>query len=760
MADIASEGDEAQELGEREDESSEGAEPSDEKILEQALARFKLAEEAEQDIRTKALEDLEFSAGKQWPDEVVKDRQLDGRPCLVINRIPQFIQQITNDQRQNRPSIKVHPVDDAADVETAKVIQGLIRHIEYNSNADTAYDTAFDGAVRGGFGYFRILTDFASPTSFEQEILIKRIRNPFSVFFDPHSEEPDGSDVNFAFVTEELSAEEYRAAYPDSELASADGFESVGNSLPDWVKKDSVRVAEYFYKDFKEVDLVLLSDGAVVEKSKIEEHVFALSAANPGKPVAVSIVKERKARVPVIKWVKTNGHEILEKTDWPGIYIPIIPVYGQELNIDGKRVLEGVVRNAKDSQRMYNYWASAETEAIALAPRTPFIGAEGQFEGHEGEWATANRRNHAFLQYKPTTVAGVAVPPPQRNAFEPAVAAITQARMMAADDLKSTTGIYDAALGNRSNESSGVAIQRRTMQAQTSNFHFVDNLTRSLRHAGRICVDLIPRIYDTARVARIVGDDGEQKVVKLNQPTGEVGKDGKPLLYQLDAGKYDVTVDVGPSYASKRQEAAASMLELSKASPMVMQVAPDLLVKNMDWPGAQEIAERFKKTLPPGLADDPSKKQAPLPPQVQSQMQQMDQMIAQLTEQLHAAQDTIEMKRVELESKERIEMKKLEVQVELKRAELDQVASIELLSHEIAELKARQQLLNMHAPIEDVTETQGPMQGQPQVQDAGADGAYPGAEFGDGGLYPTGGGAPGEPIEGMNPNVDPGNYPG
>jgi hypothetical protein len=536
----------------------ETPENEDEDILVEAKKRLALIEEAERDIRRLALDDLKFRAGEQWPEAVIAERQRDGRPCLVINKIPQFINQITNDQRQNRPSIKVHPVDDFGDVETAKIIQGLIRHIEYNSGADVAYDRAFEGAVIGGRGFFRIVTQYVDEMSFDQEILIKSIRNPFSVFFDPYSTEPDGSDANFAFITEDLSPEEYKARFPGSEMASKDAWAAVGNNAPGWVGSDTCRVAEYFCKKMEPKQICLLSDGRVVEKDAIES----------GLPPGLVVVREREAMVPVVKWFKMNAAEILDRGEWIGKYIPIVPVYGAELDVDGVRILEGIVRHAKDPARMVNYWTSAETEAIALAPRAPFIAAEGQLEGYQADWDSANRRNHSVLKYKPTSLNGQPVPPPQRNSFEPAVGAISQARMLAADDVKSVTGIYDASLGNRSNETSGVAIQRRNNQAQTSNFHFVDNLTRSLRHGGRIIVDLLPKIYDTARAARIIGENDEQKVVKINQPFEE---DGKEVLYKLDTGKYDVTIDVGPSYATKRQESVASMLEMTRAYPALFQ---------------------------------------------------------------------------------------------------------------------------------------------------------------------------------------------
>lgn len=688
--------------------SASGDAAASRKFIEEARSRFQIAEEAEHDLRRLALEDLEFRAGDQWPQREKANREADGRPCLVINRIPQFIQQVTNDQRQNRPSIKVHAVDNDADIETAKIYQGLIRHIEANSNADVAYDTAFDGAVTGGFGFLRVLTGYVSPTSFDQEILIKRIRNPFSVLLDPFHQEPDGSDANWAFVFEDISRDDYNAKYGESKLASTEGWDMLGNQAPAWMSSKGCRVTEYFYKEFEERDICLLSTGDVVLKAELAQ-VLQIKEAQ-GTPAQV--VKERRAQIPVIRWCKMNGIEVLEKTDWPGMYIPVIPVYGQELDINGKRVLEGIVRNAKDPARMYNFWKSAETEAIALAPRSPFIVADGQIEGFEDIWATANRRNHAYLPYKPTSSNGQLIGPPQRSAIEPAVQAITQAAMLAADDIKATTGIYDSALGGRSNETSGVAIQRRNVQAQTSNFHFIDNLTRSLKHTGRVLIDLIPKVYDTERTSRIIGEEGDHRIVTLNAPSED---NGKAVDYQLGVGKYDVTVDVGPSFATKRQEAAASMLEVTRAVPQLIPVAGDLIVKSMDWPGAQEIAERIKKTLDPKLVDDPKSKNQQVPPQIQAQMSQMSQMLEQVTSKLNQAEDELDKKRLEIESRERIEMKKLEVQLEIKRAELDAKDSLALLSAQISELEGRQRMLGGDRPIEDLTQD-SQMPQQPEAE--------------------------------------------
>lgn len=702
-----------------EDEDSkklEDKKKSDEVILKRAKERFRLASEAESANRKEELDDLRFMVGDQWPLNVVQERKSDNRPCLTINRIPQFVRQITNDQRQNRPAIKVNSVDDQSDSETAKIFQGIIRHIEYNSHADIAYDTAFEAAVKNGLGYFRLVTEYSDPMSFQQEIIIKRIKDRLSVYLDHLSQEPDGSDAIWGIIFEEMSRDEYDALYPKSEAASMSDWDSLGNISDQWLKKDGVRIAEYYEKIFEEVEIVQLNDEdrTVIPKSQLTEDLQNL------------VVATRKTLVPKIKWYKINGLEILEETEVPGEFIPIIPVIGEEQLIEGKRILSGIIRHAKDPQRMYNYWASAETETIALAPRAPFIGVEGQFEGFEDKWKTANTRNHAFLEYKAKSIGGQPAPPPQRNMVEPQVQAITQARAQSAEDLKATTGIYDATLGNRSNEQSGVAIQRRNIQAQTSNFHFIDNLSRSLRHAGRILVSWIPKVYDTPQVIRVIGDDGEVDMVKINQAFSEGGKDKSHFL---DAGRYDVTVDTGPSFQTKRQESVASMLDLLRSAPQLMSVSGDLLVRNMDWPGAQEIADRIKKTLPPNITDDGKDGKQPLPPQIQQQIMQQSQMIKLLSKELEENSEIIRTKRMELESRERIEMFKaqtdLNVEVMKHDAKDSQIAFLE----EVKMIHKRLDLLNTNQPIGNDSGGEPPA-ANPNFQQQPTGGLSPGQPMG------------------------------
>lgn len=684
---------------------------TDEDIIASAKKRFADVEDAESDQRKAALEDLKFRTGDQWPDDVKTQRNLDGRPCLVINRLPQFIRQITNDQRQNRPSIKVYPVDDKADKDTAKVLQGLIKHIEYNSNADLAYDTAFESAVTTGRGFFRILTDYCNPMSFNQEILIRLIENSMSVYFDPFSIEPDGSDASFALIVEDIFKDDFRAMYPDAMMSSAEDWSSLGSGSEGWITNDTVRVAEYFTKEYKKKRLALLSTGDVISAEGLHEGAD-LGFEDPDtkqKPITVKEVRE--SLIPTIKWYKITGSEILERTDWPGVYIPIVPVYGDRLNVDGKRIYEGIVRHAKDPQRMYNYWSSNETEVIALAPRAPWVGVAGQFEGYESNWRDANKRNLPYLEYNPTSVAGTPAGPPQRNVYEPPVQAITQAKALSADDLKATTGIYDSALGAQAIESSGVAIQRRNQQSQISNFHFIDNFNRALRQAGRIIIDLIPEIYDAPQAARIIQEDGTSDIVTLNKVFQEDGG-GKSKMHDLSIGEYDIVVETGPSYATRRMEAAASIEKMVKAWPQIMGAAGDIMIRNMDWPGADEVAERIKKTMPPNLLEDDKKN--PIPPQAQAQMQQMNTMIQQLTQSLNMANQVIENKKLELASKERIEFAKLQMSAEeLMFKEGSSQAQYEL-EHRVAMMDAQRAMLQQQQPLNP--EAIGPQAASPMGQ--------------------------------------------
>jgi hypothetical protein len=520
--------------------------------------------------------------------------------------LPQHVRQVTNDQRQNRPSGKVIPVDDQADIEVAEVLNGVVRHIEYMSDADVVYDTACDNQVTYGEGYFRILTEYCDETSFDQDLRLQRIRNSFSVYMDPHIQDPCGSDAEYCFITEDMPKDEFARLFPDAEPISSISTRGVGDEqLSQWILEDSVRIAEYFYAVYDKATLHLYPNNRTAYANSPEARQMEMMGVRP--------LRIREVEIRKIKWMKTNGYEILEEQDWPGRWIPVIRVIGNEFEVEGRIYISGLVRNAKDAQRMYNYWVSQEAEMLALAPKAPFIGYGGQFEGYEHQWKTANTTNWPYLEVNPdvTDGQGAVLPLPQRAQPPLAQTGLIQAKMGASDDIKSTTGYYDSSLGATSNERSGRAILARERQGDTGSYHYVDNLARAIRYGTRQLIDLIPKIYDTQRIARIIGIDGETSTARID-PTQEeavrqvVNEAGIVIekIYNPSVGKYDVAVTTGPSYLTKRQEAMDAMSQILQANPELWNVAGDLFVKNMDWPGAQEIAKRLQKTIEPRILED------------------------------------------------------------------------------------------------------------------------------------------------------------
>ena len=623
---------------------AEGAnKPNDKKdMLATMRSRFTMAVSAYSESREDELDDLRFEAGSpdnqwQWPADVlatrgsVQGQTINARPCLTINKLPQHVHQVTNEQRQNRPSVKVIPVDDNADVEVAEIFEGVIRHIEYISDADVAYDTACENQVTYGEGYIRVLTKYCDDNSFDQDLYIGRIRNSFSVYMDPTIQDPCGSDAEWCFVTEDMTKAEYERQFPNAAPISSMMQQGVGDSsLSQWLTENTVRVAEYFYYEHTPTKLNLYQGNmSAVEGSREDKELKALGL----KPL-----KSRMADVKKVKWLKTNGFEVLEEQDWAGKFIPVIRVVGNEYEVDGRLYVSGLIRNAKDAQRMYNYWVSQEAEMLALAPKAPFIGYGGQFEGYEQQWKTANTTNWPYLEVNPdvTDGAGAVLPLPQRAQPPMASSGLLQAKAGASDDIKASTGQYDSSLGATSNERSGRAILAREKQGDTGTYHYVDNLARAIRHCGRQLVDMIPKIYDTERIARIIGVDGEVKRAKINPSQAEpvkkiVDETGIVIekIYNPSVGKYDVCVSTGPSYMTKRQESLDAMSQLLQGNPQLWQVAGDLFVKNMDWPGAQEMAKRFAKTIDPKLLSD-----ADEDPALQAAQQQLEAMGQEL-DQLH-----------------------------------------------------------------------------------------------------------------------------
>ena len=595
--------------------------------ITEAIEFLRQAAEADTTNRAEALDDVKFAAGDQWPVEIQNSRTLEARPCLTINKVDAYVRQICNQQRQQRPRIKCQGMNNETDAKMAEIITGICRHVEVNSNADHAYDTAFDFAVRMGWGYWRVTTDYVRPDSFDQEIYIKPIDNPFTVYFDPNSVAPDGSDAEKCLVTVVMAKENFRKMYPDADDGGSFSARGTGDSNSEWVTKHDIRIAEYFYTRIESTHLVLLSDGTTAYEDE-------LPSKETMELAGVYEVSRRKTFRKSIKWCKLTAMQVLEEGTWAGKYIPIVPTYGQQCVVDNKRKKFGLVRMAKDPQRMYNFWQTSMTESVALAPKAKWIMAEGQDEGHESEWSNANNAAYAYLRYKMTDINGVPAGAPIRQAPEPPPTGIMAAAQSITQDLQAVVGIFDPSQLPQGNMS-GKALNGQQMQMDMTNFHYYDNLTRSIAHTGRIILDLIPKIYSAERVMRIIGDDGKPELTTINQKTGEQDENGiEMILNDVTVGEYDVVMETGPGYNTKRQEAVDSMMTLLAADPGLMQQAGDLIFINMDFPGAEIIADRLAAVNPLAQIDEKS----PIPPQVQMQLAQSQQQMQMMAQQIQGLQ--------------------------------------------------------------------------------------------------------------------------
>jgi hypothetical protein len=618
-------------------------------ILEEAKELFELCTEHEMRNRQEGMDDLRFTRlGEQWPIRIRQQRESEGRPVLTLNRLNTFVRQVVNDARQNKPAITVHPANDGADPMVAEIMSGLIRQIEYASDADVAYDTALASAVTSGWGYWRINTRYTHDDTFDQDICIDTVPNPFAVYGDPYSQCSDSSDWNTAFVVDLMPKREFKRRFKNNEEADwevIDGY--TGLQFP-WIEEEQIKVAEYWKREETTKQIIALSNGTVMDLNEWSRNGIGLMAQTPG------LQRVGRPRT-VMSWDVTqylmSGAEVLQTTPWAGKYIPLIPVYADEVNVGGLRYFRSMVRDVKDAQRMLNYWRTVTTELIALSPKAPYIGPKGAFESDLAKWETSNNETHAFMEFDGAVS-------PQRQPFAGPPSGAIQEALSAVDDMKAITGIYDASLGASGNETSGRAILLRQREGDTATFHYIDNLTRAIRHAGRILIDLIPKVYSTARIVRISGQDHASMQVPINQaingPSPSPGMPGLQYFFDMTAGKYDLTVESGPSFTTKREEAANQMLELIRAFPQAAPVLGDLLAKNLDWPGADQIAQRLQALLPAVIqqmtggqggaqAPAPQGPQTPpnMPGQVVAAAHQSDQQISSLQQQLNLAQQQL-----------------------------------------------------------------------------------------------------------------------
>jgi len=631
----------------------------DEKVLLEAQKRFDRCAQWEDTARTLFVEDTKFCEGDsdnlyQWEKAIQQKRTRDARPCLTINKTRQHCLQIVNDARQNKAAVSVKPVGDGATYEAAQVFEGIIRHIEYISNATEAYESAAWRQVTGGWGYWRILTDFIDDKSFDQEIYIRRVPDPLSVYLDPDIQQFDGSDAKFGFVFKDMTRAEFDVEYPDYKDEATSGTLGDYNSSPiqGWDDSNNVRIAEYYRKSDKKDELLYLATGEIVLKSDMPKEVYE---AMPDE----AVIRRRATTRPEIEWFKLVGRCVLERKIWPGQYIPLVRVVGEETVIDGKLDRKGHTRALKDPQRMYNYWSSSATEHVALQSKTPYIATNSAVEGFEEMWANANTENYAYLPYNHMDEQGRVLPAPARQAAPTMSQAYMAGMHNAQQEMMMASGQYQSSMGENENAKSGIAIQTRERQGDNATYHYIDHLAQAIRYTGRILIDLIPKIYDTPRVIKIMAESGEQTEVHIDpdapeshqniapgpngqmapitpeqakaaQNTPDMAKSVK-TIFNPAVGTYFVQADVGPAFGTKRQEQFNALTQMMSHNPDLMKVAGDLMFAAADFPMSDELQERFKRTIPPAIL---GKAPPPELQQAQQHIQQMQAMIQKLTQTL------------------------------------------------------------------------------------------------------------------------------
>lgn len=674
---------------------------TDENIWRECADRLRIGMAAESENRKRGVTALKFRWGEQWPDDMKRNRQTEERPALTVNHTNVACQRQENTLRQQRPRIKVHPVGDGANVDTAATVQGIIRHIENRSYASVAYDRGGKGAIDIGWGYWRVRGEYLGPKSFDQELLIQQIRNHFSVYMDPGAVFPDGRDQKWCIISETMKREEYKRRYPkaanvDYSYIDAPGDAGILNG--EWEGKEEIRLAEYFRIYEVRDTLCLMNDNSVVFKSELPEEELR-NAVNyqpaldkkTGKPI------ERPTSRVTVEWFRLNGKTIVERTTIPGRYIPVIRCEGNVEEIDGKTLRKGMVQDLIDPAQMYNYWRTAQTERYALAPKAPWVGAEGQFDGHP-EWNDANRKSYSTLIYKPVTVTTAqgeqVLPPPQRQPPVPVEEGMASAAAGAEHDLMSVAGmpqenpeIQARILGGNK------YLQRRQGMQDLAHFQYYDNQTLAIAWTGEILLELIPYYYDTERMQRIIGEDGVPQVVKINEQVQETPEGASEAVMRvkndMTVGLYAVVMDTGPGYATKREEAAENMVETlnTPLGEVVVQQGADIVLRNMDWHGADELADRVASTIPAAM----QKMVEGLPKQAQN-------IIGALQQQLQQKDQTIQQQALEIKYGQDKERMRIQGKLEETDRNNERAVRVEDMkgntSRDVAEIHGATQLLN------------------------------------------------------------------
>ncbi len=582
-----------------------------EEFLQNMREEYEADTEYDRKNREEAVDDKRFAAGEQWDEEVLEQRR--GLPCLKINSIPQFTAQLVGDWRESRNAVKVVPAEDG-DVEIASIRGDLIRSIEMKSRASRVYDSAFESTVICGDGAFRVSVEYAKDDVFDQEILLKPIDDAQSVVWDRMSMDPTARDARRCFVDDSIPKTEFKKRWKDNDPSTLSERNRTTMTRDGWIEDTCVKVTEYWRILERDRLLGLFEDGSihVIDADKMEEIV-----GKHGMPVKTRIAPCLYAQMHIV-----TGYAILSGPyEWKMSRLPIIRMTGRVINVDGERIRYGLVRFMKDPVRLRNFWRSVAAEQLGYAPKAQWIASESAVEGREDLFRKAHLSRDPLLVYNEGAEPPQRVDPPQIQ-----MALLNEAQINT-QDMKDVTGIHDASLGIRSNETSGKAINARQREGDIASLTYYDNGNASILEAGDVINQLIPQIYDGTRIIRTIGEDEAVKLQKINDPND-------PSSPNLATGKYDVALTTGTSYSTRRVAAAEAMMQAGQVWPELFGIAGDLVAKAQDWPGADKLADRIKKAIPPQLLSPEEQQEmgpqsggGPSPEDMQNLMAEFQQML-------------------------------------------------------------------------------------------------------------------------------------
>ncbi len=659
-------------------------------IIKKLKKRYNQCIAWEAEARVRFDYDYKFANGDthnkyQWDSDLVSNRELDDRPCLTVNKTQQHNLMVINDAKQNKPGIRIRPVSDEASFEAAEIYQELIYHTEYISNAETVYDSATTYQVEAGIGYWRIVTDWVDDNSFDQEAYIRHIKDPRSVYLDPDINEVDGSDARYGIIFEDMPNDLFKEKNP--KYAVLAGSQTLGND--GWLDKDSIRIAEYYYKEEKQDKLVTWTDqnGQVLSMlSKLgDQQKLMYKEIKKQKQIQAEYqFRERKIVTDDITWCKIAGDRIIDTKEWLGKYIPIVRLVGTETVIDGILDRKGHTRALINAQQIYNYNTSGNVEYGALQTKAPWLAPSKAVENFEEYYRTANTDNHSYLPYNHIDEDGNPIPAPQRPQAPQPGPAYTEQLKIAQNEMMMASGQYQSQFGENENAKSGVAINARQRQGDRSTYHFLDNQSIAIRFTGKILLDLYPKIYDTKRVKQILTRDGTKMNIQIDPQAKQAyqqldtinadkdhSKQIEQVIFNPNVGTYDIKADTGPSFATRRMEAFNALTQIASQDKNFMQVAGDLFFKVADFPEADILAERYRRMIPPNiLGDTPNPQQEQIMHQASDKIEQLTAMIGDLTKKLSDKDQELNIKTREVTLREKeaaVEQQRLDYDAETKR---------------------------------------------------------------------------------------------